>query len=64
MMEENKVRALLDDLYAVYMVGYHIDDLDSEAEKWGQIQILEFIFKNQGLNFKQDIEQIKRFIYQ
>lgn len=43
MMSEKKIRILLEDLLSQYMVGYFKDDLDSEAEKWGQIQILEWI---------------------
>jgi len=43
MMSEDKIRILLQDLKSVYMVGYFKDDLTTEAEKWGQIQILEQI---------------------
>ncbi|NIP61718.1 MAG: hypothetical protein GWN01_13570 [Nitrosopumilaceae archaeon] len=43
MISEEKVRTLLEDLKTVYMVGYFKDDLTTEAEKWGQIQILERI---------------------
>lgn len=45
MMSEHKIRTLLEDIKTVYLVGYHKDDLDTEAEKWGQIQILELILK-------------------
>ena len=43
MLDEAKTRKLLDDIRTVYEVGYQRDDLDTEAEKWGQIQILEWI---------------------
>jgi len=43
MLSELKIRTLLEDIKTVYLVGYHNDDLDTEAEKWGQIQILELI---------------------
>lgn len=43
MMSEKKIRKLLEDLESTYLVGYRNNDLDSEAEKWGQIQILEWI---------------------
>lgn len=54
MMNEKLIKILLDDLYTVYMVGYQREDLDTEAEKWGQIQILEYIldsrFNEMGVN--------------
>ena len=43
MMPEEKIKALLEDIKTLYLVGYFKDDLDSEAEKWGQIEILEWI---------------------
>ena len=43
MMDEEQIRAFLEDIKSVYMVGYFKDDLTTEAEKWGQIQILEWI---------------------
>ena len=43
MMNEHQIRTLLEDIRTVYLVGYDKDDLDTEAEKWGQIQILELI---------------------
>jgi hypothetical protein len=43
MMSENQVRILLHDIKTVYMVGYFKEDLNTEAEKWGQIEILEQI---------------------
>lgn len=43
MMSEKEIRTLLEDIRTVYEVGYQVDDLDTEAEKWGQIQILEWI---------------------
>jgi len=46
MMDESKVRTLLEDIKTSYLVGYRQDDLNSEAEKWGQIQILEWILSN------------------
>ena len=43
MMNEEKIKILLEDIVSQYMIGYFNDDLDTEAEKWGQIQILEWI---------------------
>ena len=43
MISEEKIKILLHDIRSVYMVGYFKDDLTTEAEKWGQIQILEYI---------------------
>ena len=42
-MSENQIKILLEDIKSVYSVGYFKDDLTTEAEKWGQIQILEYI---------------------
>jgi len=47
MISERKIRALLEDIKTVYLVGYFKDDLTTEAEKWGQIQILEMILSNE-----------------
>lgn len=43
MLSEEQIRKLLSDIKSAYLVGYFKDDLDTEAEKWGQIQILEWI---------------------
>ena len=43
MMNEEQIKILLEDIKSVYLVGYFKDDLTTEAEKWGQIQILELI---------------------
>ena len=43
MMDEEQIRVFLEDIKSVYMDGYFKDDLATEAEKWGQIQILEWI---------------------
>ena len=43
MMDEKQIKAFLEDIKSVYMVGYFKDDLTTEAEKWGQIQVLEWI---------------------
>jgi hypothetical protein len=43
MMDEEQIRSFLEDIKSVYMVGYFKDDLSTEAEKWGQIQVLEWI---------------------
>lgn len=42
-MSEHLIKTLLEDIKTVYMVGYFKDDLTTEAEKWGQIEILEQI---------------------
>ncbi len=46
MISEEKIKILLEDIKSVYMVGYFKDDLSTEAEKWGQIEILERILLN------------------
>ncbi len=46
MMNERNIRTLLEDTKTVYLVGYDKNDLDTEAEKGGQIQILELILKD------------------
>ena len=43
LMSENQIKILLEDLKSVYTVGYFKNDLTTEAEKWGQIEILEQI---------------------
>ena len=43
MMPEEKIKILLEDIISQYLVGYLKDDLDYEAEKYGQIEILEWI---------------------
>ena len=43
MMSEEKIKILFEDITSQYMIGYLKEDLDFEAEKWGQIQILEWI---------------------
>ena len=43
MISEEKIKILLEDIKSVYLVGYFKNDLTTEAEKWGQIQILEWI---------------------
>jgi hypothetical protein len=48
MFSEEKVRTLLDDIKSVYMVGYFKEDLTTEAEKWGQIQVLEWILSGEN----------------
>ena len=51
MMDEDQIRAFLEDIKSVYLVGYFQDDLTTEAEKWGQIQVLEWILSaNTGKN--------------
>ena len=51
MMDEEQIRAFLEDIKSVYLVGYFQDDLTTEAEKWGQIQVLEWILSaNTGKN--------------
>jgi hypothetical protein len=48
MMNEKQIRTLLSDLRSVYAIGYFKDDLDSEAEKWSQIEMLEYILSHKG----------------
>ncbi len=43
MISERNIQTLLEDIKSVYLVGYFKNDLTTEAEKWGQIQILEYI---------------------
>ena len=48
MFSEEKVRTLLEDIKSVYLVGYFKEDLSTEAEKWGQIQVLEWILAGEN----------------
>jgi hypothetical protein len=48
-MSEKQIRILLSDLRSVYAIGYFTDDLDSESEKWGQIEMLEYILSQKGI---------------
>jgi hypothetical protein len=48
MISENQIRTLLEDIKSVYLVGYFKEDLTTEAEKWGQIQILEWILNQEN----------------
>jgi len=48
MFSEEKIKTLLDDIKSVYLVGYFKEDLSTEAEKWGQIQILEWILSGEN----------------
>lgn len=43
MFSEEQVKKLLEDLKTSYLVGYFKDDLDTESQRWGQIQVLEWI---------------------
>jgi hypothetical protein len=43
MLTESQIQKLLEDIKTEYLVGYREDNLTQEAEKWGQIQILEWI---------------------
>jgi len=49
MISEDKIKILLEDIKSVYMVGYFKDDLTTEAEKWGQIEILEQILASEEI---------------
>jgi len=42
-MSENLIKILFEDIKSVYLIGYFKDELTTEAEKWGQIEILEQI---------------------
>ena len=48
-MSENQIKSLLHDIKSVYMVGYFKEDLNTEAEKWGQIEILEQILSSKEI---------------
>ena len=48
-MSENQIKILLEDIKSVYTVGYFKDDLTTEAEKWGQIEILEQILASKEI---------------
>ena len=50
LMNENQIKSLLHDIKSVYMVGYFKDDLTTEAEKWGQIEILQQVLSATGRN--------------
>jgi hypothetical protein len=49
-MSEHQLRVLLHDIKTVYIVGYFKDDLTTEAEKWGQIEIIEQILNTNIVN--------------
>ena len=49
MMNENQIKVLLEDIKSVYLIGYFKDDLTTEAEKWGQIEILEQILSQKEI---------------
>jgi len=51
LLSEQQIKILLEDIKSVYMVGYFKEDLTTEAEKWGQIQILEFILSNEEIKY-------------
>jgi hypothetical protein len=51
LLSEEQIKILLQDIKSVYMVGYFKEDLTTEAEKWGQIQILEFILSNEEIKY-------------
>ena len=51
MLPEEQIKILLEDIKSVYMVGYFNEDLTTEAEKWGQIEILEYILSNEGSKY-------------
>ncbi len=51
LLSEEQIKILLEDIKSVYMVGYFKEDLTTEAEKWGQIQILEFILSNEEIKY-------------
>lgn len=57
MLSEEEIKVLLEDIRTSYMVGYQNNDLNSEAEKWGQIQILEWILQHNS-NTKQSQDLI------
>jgi len=46
LLTEKQIEKLLEDIKTVYLVGYRKNDLATEAEKWGQIEILEWILSN------------------
>ena len=48
-MNENQIKVLLEDIKSVYLIGYFKDDLTTEAEKWGQIEILEQILSQKEI---------------
>jgi hypothetical protein len=56
-LSEEEIKVLLEDIRTSYMVGYQNNDLNSEAEKWGQIQILEWILQHNS-NTKQNQDLI------
>ncbi len=49
MISERNIRTLLEDIKSVYLVGYFKNDLTTEAEKWGQIEILEYILSKENV---------------
>ena len=45
LMSESEIKTLLEDIISVYETGYRTNDLDTEVEKWSQIQILRWILE-------------------
>jgi len=43
MINEEKIKILFEDIKTIYMVDYFKNDLSTEAEKWKQIQIIEYV---------------------
>jgi uncharacterized protein with ParB-like and HNH nuclease domain len=43
MMSKKQIEKLLEDIKTSYLVGYSSGNLTMESEKWGQIQILEWV---------------------
>ncbi|MFQ5788616.1 MAG: hypothetical protein ACE5H1_11630 [Thermodesulfobacteriota bacterium] len=43
MKSEKEIRSMLNDIISTYETGYRTGDLDTEAEKWGQIEILRWV---------------------
>jgi uncharacterized protein with ParB-like and HNH nuclease domain len=43
MMPKKQIEKLLEDIKTSYLVGYFKGNLTMESEKWGQIQILEWV---------------------
>ena len=43
MLTESQIEKLLEDIKTEYLFGYRTENLTQEAEKWGQIQVLEWI---------------------
>jgi len=47
-MNEKQIKTLLEDIRSVYAIGYFKNDLNTESEKWAQMEILEYVLSKKS----------------